>query len=75
MWGTGIYLAEFGRKSFGNAVRFTADVLNGIPSIVIGIEVLEAIKPILLGEASSASSRISQPLRGGPLNDCFRCRA
>lgn len=35
--GTGIYLAEYGRKSFGNVVRFTADVLNGIPSIVIGI--------------------------------------
>ena len=35
--GTGIYLAEFGRKSFANVVRFTADVLNGIPSIVIGI--------------------------------------
>lgn len=35
--GTGIYLAEYGRKSFGNFVRFTADVLNGIPSIVIGI--------------------------------------
>jgi phosphate transport system permease protein len=35
--GTGIYLAEFGRKAFGNIVRFTADVLNGVPSIVIGI--------------------------------------
>lgn len=35
--GTGIYLAEYGWKSFGNIVRFTADVLNGIPSIVIGI--------------------------------------
>ena len=35
--GTGIYLAEYGKKNFGNLVRFTADVLNGIPSIVIGI--------------------------------------
>jgi phosphate transport system permease protein len=35
--GTGIYLAEYGWKTFGNVVRFTADVLNGIPSIVIGI--------------------------------------
>jgi phosphate transport system permease protein len=35
--GTGIYLAEFGKKRFGNLVRFTADVLNGVPSIVIGI--------------------------------------
>jgi phosphate transport system permease protein len=33
----GIYLAEFGRNKFGHLVRFTADVLNGVPSIVIGL--------------------------------------
>jgi phosphate transport system permease protein len=35
--GAGIYLAEYGRDRLGDAVRFTADVLNGVPSIVIGI--------------------------------------
>jgi len=35
--GAGIFLAEFGRNRFGSAIRFTADVLNGVPSIVIGI--------------------------------------
>ena len=35
--GAGIYLAEFGRNRFGSAIRFTADVLNGVPSIVTGI--------------------------------------
>jgi phosphate transport system permease protein len=35
--GAGIYLAEFGRNRLGDAVRFTADVLNGVPSIVMGI--------------------------------------
>src|ERR1700730_5554322 len=35
--GAGIYLAEFGRNRLGQAIRFTADVLNGVPSIVIGI--------------------------------------
>jgi phosphate transport system permease protein len=35
--GAGIYLAEFGRNRFGEVIRFTADVLNGVPSIVIGI--------------------------------------
>jgi phosphate transport system permease protein len=35
--GAGIYLAEFGRNRFGDVIRFTADVLNGVPSIVIGI--------------------------------------
>jgi phosphate transport system permease protein len=34
----GVYLAEFGRgKLLASAVRFTADVLNGVPSIVMGI--------------------------------------
>jgi len=36
----GVYLAEFGHgKLLGNAVRFTADVLNGVPSIVMGISI------------------------------------
>ena len=35
--GAGIYLAEFGRNRLGDTIRFTADVLNGVPSIVIGI--------------------------------------
>jgi phosphate transport system permease protein len=37
--GTGIYLSEYGRNRFGNALRFVADVLNGVPSIVMGIAV------------------------------------
>jgi len=35
--GAGIYLAEYGRNRMGDVIRFTADVLNGVPSIVIGI--------------------------------------
>jgi phosphate transport system permease protein len=36
--GAGVYLAEYGRGSwFAEAIRFTADVLNGVPSIVMGI--------------------------------------
>jgi phosphate transport system permease protein len=36
--GAGVYLAEYGRGSwFAEGVRFTADVLNGVPSIVMGI--------------------------------------
>jgi phosphate transport system permease protein len=35
--GAGIYLSEYGRNRFGDFVRFTSDVLNGVPSIVIGI--------------------------------------
>lgn len=33
----GVYLAEFGGKTFSFLVRYTADLLNGVPSIVIGI--------------------------------------
>ncbi len=40
----GIYLAEFGRGGkLANAIRFTADVLNGVPSIVMGIAVYSLI--------------------------------
>jgi phosphate transport system permease protein len=35
--GAGVYLAEFGNGRMGWLVRFVADVLNGTPSIVIGI--------------------------------------
>jgi phosphate transport system permease protein len=36
--GAGVYLAEYGAGSkLASAVRFTADVLNGVPSIVMGI--------------------------------------
>src|SRR5437764_11638001 len=37
--GSGVYLSEYSRGQFGRVVRFTADVLNGVPSIVIGIAV------------------------------------
>lgn len=36
---SGIYLAEYGRNTLGRTLRFTADVLNGVPSIVIGIAI------------------------------------
>jgi phosphate transport system permease protein len=35
--GAGVFLAEYGRNRWGNIVRFTCDVLNGVPSIVIGL--------------------------------------
>lgn len=33
----GIYLAEFGGRGYSFVVRYTTDLLNGVPSIVIGI--------------------------------------
>jgi phosphate transport system permease protein len=33
----GVYLAEFGGKTYSFVIRYTTDLLNGVPSIVIGI--------------------------------------
>jgi phosphate transport system permease protein len=33
----GVYLAEFGGRTFPFIIRYTADLMNGVPSIVIGI--------------------------------------
>src|SRR3954469_6831610 len=41
--GTGVYLSEYGTSRYSDVVRFTADVLNGVPSIVIGIAVYAVI--------------------------------
>ncbi len=42
--GGGIFLAEFGRGTkLATAVRFTADVLNGVPSIVMGLSIYALI--------------------------------
>ncbi len=35
--GAGVFLAEYGNSRVGSVVRFVADVLNGTPSIIIGI--------------------------------------
>jgi len=56
--GAGIYLAEYGRNRLGGAIRFTADVLNGVPSIVIGI-VAYAIVVIYQGHFSALAGGVA----------------
>jgi len=41
--GAGVYLSEFGRNRFADLVRYLADVLSGVPSIVIGIFIFSMI--------------------------------
>jgi phosphate transport system permease protein len=56
--GAGIYLAEFGRNRLGSVIRFTADVLNGVPSIVIGI-VAYAIVVLYQGHFSALAGGVA----------------
>jgi phosphate transport system permease protein len=39
----GVYLAEFGSNWFGRIVRFVADTMTGIPSIIVGIFVFTLV--------------------------------
>lgn len=55
----GIYLAEFGKKTkLGAVVRFFADVLQGVPSIVIGI-VAYAVVVVPMGGFSAFAGSIA----------------
>ena len=48
----GVYLAEYGRGALAFAVRYAADVLNGVPSIVIGMTVY-ALLVVTVGHFST----------------------
>ena len=39
----GVYLAEYGNAAFSSVIRFITDLLNGVPSIVMGIFVYTLI--------------------------------
>lgn len=39
----GVYLSEFGETRFGKVVRFSADVMAGVPSVTVGIFVYSLI--------------------------------
>ena len=59
----GIYLSEFGNNRLGFAVRFAADVLNGIPSIIIGV-VVYAVAVLPVSRATGGNITFSA-LAGG----------
>src|SRR5512140_746689 len=56
--GSGIYRSEFGRNKYSQIIRFTADVLNGVPSIVMGIAVY-ALVVLRQGHFSALSGGIA----------------
>jgi phosphate transport system permease protein len=54
----GVYLAEYGSGGFAFAVRYTADLLNGVPSIVIGIFAY-ALVVIPMGHMSALAAGVA----------------
>lgn len=59
----GIYLSEFGNNRLGFAVRFAADVLNGVPSIIVGV-VVYAVAVLPVSRATNGNITFSA-LAGG----------
>src|SRR2546425_3377440 len=57
----GVYLSEFGTGKFGSIVRFLADTLTGIPSIVTGVFVY-TIVVVPLKHFSALAGGIQRPL-------------
>lgn len=62
----GLYLAEYGNNRFAWCVRFAADVLNGVPSIVIGIFVYAiAVYPVARANPGTGYSALAGGLALG----------
>jgi phosphate transport system permease protein len=62
----GVYLAEYGRGPFASAVRYAADVMNGVPSIVIGMTVY-ALVVIPMGHFSTLAGGLALGLMMVPV--------
>ena len=56
--GTGVCLAEHGDRRFGSLVRYTADVLGGVPSIVVGVTTY-ALVVVPMGRFSAIAGGIA----------------
>ncbi len=59
---SGVFLSEFGRGRFGAAVRFFADVMTGLPSIVMGVSayaLLLLVAPQLVWSTVSGALALS----------------
>jgi len=53
----GVYLAEYSRERLASAVRYTADVLSGAPSIVVGVVVF-ALLVVPMGHFSALAGGV-----------------
>jgi phosphate transport system permease protein len=57
--GSAIYLSEYGRGRFASIVRFTLDVLAGMPSIVIGVFVWALLVRQVVGQYSAIAGSVA----------------
>lgn len=57
-WGvlTGVYLAEYGRGALASAVRFSAEMLASVPSIVVGLFIYSVLVLPMRGFSTIAGS-------------------
>ena len=60
--GAGVYLAEVGRGQLRTVIRFTADVLGGVPSITVGVFVYSLF--VIMMQRFSALSLIRSAFGG-----------
>jgi phosphate transport system permease protein len=57
--GTAIYLAEFGRGTLARAVRFSADMIAGLPSIVVGVFVWAFMVRHIVGQYAGIAGAVA----------------
>jgi phosphate transport system permease protein len=57
--GTAIYLAEFGRGRVADGVRFTIDLLAGLPSIVVGVFVWAVLVRHVIGHFAGLAGGVA----------------
>jgi phosphate transport system permease protein len=65
--GTAIYLAEFGRGRFADTVRFSLDLLAGIPSIVIGVFVWAFLVRQVIGNYAGVAGGVALAIIAIPI--------
>jgi len=56
--GAGVFISEYAGPRLGNVIRFTADVLTGVPSIVVGVFVYSMIV-LKMGHFSALAAAIA----------------
>lgn len=57
--GTAIYLAEYGRGRFADAVSYTIDLLAGVPSVVVGVFVWAVLVRNVMGGFSGIAGGVA----------------